>query len=129
MTKLEARKFKKALQAMRNDLLRQIEERRERLALDPANDPMDQVRNVADRDLAVRNVDRMCGVLRLVDRALREIREGTFGVCAHCGEEIPMKRLEAVPWSPNCVACQEQAERRARFGLREAAPAAYALAS
>jgi DnaK suppressor protein len=58
----------------------------------------------------MRNMDRTCRVLRLVESALREIDEKTFGVCADCGESIPLKRLEAVPWSPLCVKCQERAE-------------------
>jgi DnaK suppressor protein len=128
MTKAQANRFKRALVAKREELHREISDRRERLAIDPASDPMDQVRSIADRDLAVRNVDRMYGVLRLVEGALREIRDGTFGVCAQCGDEIPLRRLEAVPWSPYCISCQERAEQSERDG-EPAEETPYALAS
>jgi DnaK suppressor protein len=49
--------------------------------------------------------------LRLVQKALGRLREGTFGECVHCGEEIGAKRLEALPWTPYCIACQEKIEK------------------
>ena len=49
--------------------------------------------------------------LRLVQRALNRIRQGSFGECAHCGLEIGSKRLEALPWTPHCINCQEKIEK------------------
>jgi DnaK suppressor protein len=51
------------------------------------------------------------GQLAQVRRALERMKEGTFGECAECGTEIGAKRLEAVPWTRYCIACQEKAER------------------
>ena len=48
--------------------------------------------------------------LRLVHQALSRLHEGTFGECIHCGEEIGAKRLEALPWTPYCIVCQEKFE-------------------
>ncbi len=48
-------------------------------------------------------------LLRELERALRRIRRGSFGVCQHCAEPIAPKRLEAVPWARLCVACEEKA--------------------
>jgi DnaK suppressor protein len=111
MTKIQERRFKRALEAKRDELIREISESRERLTLDPTGDPMDQIRGTAERDFVIRGIDRMCGMLRLVEGALREIQDRTFGVCAECGDDIPAKRLQAVPWSPYCVSCQERIER------------------
>ncbi len=128
MTNALQNRFQTALQARRDEMRQEIGGLRERLAFDPASDPMDQIRGIADRDLAGRHVDRLCGVLRRVEAALREIRDRTFGVCVQCGESIPAKRLEAAPWSPFCVSCQELAEQAERDTLlTEEAP--YALAS
>lgn len=49
--------------------------------------------------------------LRLVHQALSRLREGSFGECVHCGEEIGAKRLDAVPWTPYCIACKEKMEK------------------
>ena len=57
--------------------------------------------------------------LRGLDDALRAIRVGTFGRCIECDMEIPLSRLEAIPWSPRCVRCQETAEMQS-LGCEEA---------
>jgi DnaK suppressor protein len=44
-------------------------------------------------------------MLRDVDRALRKLEEGTYGICDRCGTLIPAERLEARPWSVLCVEC------------------------
>ncbi len=54
------------------------------------------------------NNDRQ--LLQMVETALLRIREGGFGECVSCGEEINAKRLEAVPWTRYCIACQEKLE-------------------
>src|ERR671924_1261417 len=50
-------------------------------------------------------------LLQMVEGALSRIREGNFGQCISCGEEINPKRLEAVPWTRFCIECQEKMER------------------
>ncbi|HWX53193.1 MAG TPA: TraR/DksA family transcriptional regulator [Verrucomicrobiae bacterium] len=55
------------------------------------------------------NNDRQ--LLQMVETALLRIREGGFGDCASCGNEINAKRLEAVPWTRYCIACQEKVEQ------------------
>ena len=46
----------------------------------------------------------------MVETALQRIREGEFGECTNCGNEINAKRLEAVPWTRYCIECQEKRE-------------------
>ena len=50
-------------------------------------------------------------MLNMVEGALSRIREGTFGECISCGNDINPKRLEAVPWTRHCIACQEKLEK------------------
>ncbi|HHY34059.1 MAG TPA: hypothetical protein GX510_00255 [Firmicutes bacterium] len=45
-----------------------------------------------------------------IDRALRRIDEGTYGVCDRCGREIPEERLRAVPTANLCIECQKKVE-------------------
>ena len=49
--------------------------------------------------------------LRKVEMALKRISMGDFGICAACGDTIGLKRLQALPWVTNCIACQEQSEQ------------------
>lgn len=48
--------------------------------------------------------------LRLVRQALHRIAEGKFGECVHCDRAIGPKRVEALPWTPYCIECQERIE-------------------
>ena len=55
------------------------------------------------------NNDRQ--LLQMVETALQRIREGSFGECVSCGNDINPKRLEAVPWTRYCIDCQEKLEK------------------
>lgn len=48
--------------------------------------------------------------LTLVRLALERLQDGTYGECLHCGRSIGDKRLEALPWTPYCIDCQEKIE-------------------
>lgn len=50
------------------------------------------------------------GRLRLIQRALERINDGSFGICAECEGPIGLKRLQALPWASHCIQCQEQTE-------------------
>ncbi len=43
------------------------------------------------------------GQLRQVEKALARIESGEYGKCEVCGKEIPVERLEAVPWTTLCI--------------------------
>ncbi len=43
--------------------------------------------------------------VRQIREALRRIAEGSYGVCAKCGEPINPKRLKALPTATRCIAC------------------------
>lgn len=46
-------------------------------------------------------------IINKIDEALENIREGKYGVCARCGNEIAKERLEFLPYAKYCVHCQE----------------------
>ena len=43
--------------------------------------------------------------IKMIQAALARVREGTFGVCVNCGEDISEERLETVPHAPRCRHC------------------------
>jgi len=47
-----------------------------------------------------------------IDAALHKLDDGSYGVCEECGEDIPVKRLDAVPSASYCVSCQHDIDRR-----------------
>ena len=61
------------------------------------------------RDLALR--DRSRAELGRVEAALRRLDDGTYGMCASCGNPIAPERLEAIPWAPLCIDCARKSTR------------------
>ena len=110
MTKNEINKFKEILEKRKAELS-EVLRNREGIAIEKSPDALDEVQRAAERELAIRNLDRESNLLRNVRAALRRIQEGNFGTCLHCEEEISPKRLVAVPWTPYCIGCQEMADR------------------
>lgn len=110
MTKTELNKFKQILEARFTELARVVRNR-EGIVIEKSPDALDEVQNAAERELAIRNLDRESHLLRNVRAALRRIDEGAYGVCLHCEEDISPKRLAAVPWTPYCIQCQEMVDR------------------
>jgi RNA polymerase-binding transcription factor DksA len=47
-----------------------------------------------------------------ISSALTRIRDGTYGNCVGCGNEIGLSRLEVAPWAQFCDGCQEESEQR-----------------
>jgi len=110
MTKSELKKFRRILEAKQAELARVLRNR-EAIAIEKSPDALDEVQHAAERDLAIQNLDRESGRLRLVKLALRRLNEGTYGSCMHCEDDISPRRLAAVPWAPYCIRCQEAADR------------------
>ena len=44
--------------------------------------------------------------------ALKRIDEGKYGLCVDCGNPIPEKRLEAIPWAVRDLKCEQALEQR-----------------
>ncbi|MGL3148909.1 TraR/DksA family transcriptional regulator [Microbacterium sp. A82] len=49
--------------------------------------------------------------LQQVDDALARMDAGAYGVCANCGERIPLARLRVRPFAEYCVPCAEKLGR------------------
>ena len=47
---------------------------------------------------------------KMISKALKMIDEGTYGVCADCGQPISERRLQSYPNATRCLPCQEAAE-------------------
>src|SRR5579863_4483232 len=92
------RKLTELTRALRN---------RDDIAVERSADQMDEVQHAAERDLAIRNVDRESALARQLKAALRRIHDGSYGACIECDSAISPKRLAAVPWAQRCIRCQE----------------------
>jgi DnaK suppressor protein len=51
-------------------------------------------------------------LLTEVLQALKRIDNGTYGICVTCGNPIPEKRLEAIPWAARDIKCEQALEQK-----------------
>jgi len=114
MEKKKLDSFRKKLEERQQALRKTVSRTEEdgRIAdQDSAQDIADRAANSYTKEFlfSVSNNERQ--LLNMVETALQRIREGNFGECVHCGNEINAKRLEAVPWTRYCIACQEKKEQ------------------
>jgi len=77
----------------------------------------DGVKDVADmslidhnQELEYRLSERESQMVADIDQALLRIDEGSYGVCARCGKEIPERRLDALPTARYDAECQSLIE-------------------
>lgn len=59
-----------------------------------------------ERDLSIEEHEEQ--ILNEIDAALLRVKQGTYGRCAECGEQISVDRLEALPWAERCIDCQHK---------------------
>ncbi|MCZ7651884.1 MAG: TraR/DksA family transcriptional regulator [Thermoanaerobaculia bacterium] len=77
----------------------------------PTEDIVDRANNSYTRELSFSISDAERTRVLQIDAALGRIEKGSFGRCGHCSREIPVVRLEALPWANLCVECQELLEK------------------
>ncbi|MDO3376888.1 TraR/DksA family transcriptional regulator [Geoalkalibacter halelectricus] len=78
-------------------------------------DPVDQGAQEAEQHFDFERRFRNQRLLAQIDAALVRIEEGTYGYCEESGEEIGLRRLEALPLARLSVEAQELIERGERF--------------
>ncbi|MCX6585362.1 MAG: TraR/DksA family transcriptional regulator [Acidobacteria bacterium] len=111
MTNVELKKYREILEAKQAELTYLLRNR-EGIEIEKSPDALDEVQRASEREFAIRTLDRESALLRNVRAALQRLDRDQFGICMHCEEDISVKRLNAVPWTPYCIECQEQYDRK-----------------
>lgn len=110
---VNTRHFEEKLLQQQADLQRAtlsaVEQGRE-TSTDDTQDVADQAVASYQKELLFSQGTNGHAQLTLIRAALGRIAEGSYGECLNCGNTIGMKRLEALPWTPYCIDCQEKIE-------------------
>ena len=105
----------KMLEARRRELMHEVQNKirdarndgtKERDVIDQAESP--EVYIQADTELAL--IQMKAEALIKIDAALRRLKDGTYGVCFECGDEIAERRLRALPFAVRCNDCEDTRE-------------------
>jgi len=105
----EVRRHEADLHAVLNELL-QLSAGREGLEIEPAADPLDEIRSSTDLEIKIQVLDQQAHLIREIRSAPVRIQEGRYGLCEVCEQALLPKRLAAVPWARLCVQCQDTDE-------------------
>ncbi|MGA2984168.1 MAG: TraR/DksA family transcriptional regulator [Terriglobia bacterium] len=114
MDKKKVEYFKRRLLAKQEEVLRLVSKSEQdgREADEEATqDVADKAANSYTKEFLFHQSDENRRLLQLVSQALERIKDGTYGQCLACEEEVQQKRLEAVPWARHCIECQEKEDQ------------------
>ena len=74
-------------------------------------DIVDQASSYTEKNVEMRAINRQIKLIAKIDKALKKIKDGTYGYCEETGEPIGIKRLIARPIAALCIAAQEKHEK------------------
>ena len=123
MSAVDTARFKDLLVERRTAVANALENLHKENARSLEDETGELVSGSADQhmaDTATETVEREIGntleehderLLGEIDAALGRIENGTYGKCVNCGAQIPVERLEAMPWATLCIDCKRLEER------------------
>jgi DnaK suppressor protein len=103
-----------ALRAKQRELLDSFERDKAAGTLnvdDGIQDLADKAASAYSKELNFSLSDGERNLLMLIEEAFNRMKDGSYGTCTNCGTQIGEKRLQAVPWTPFCIDCQELQEK------------------
>jgi RNA polymerase-binding protein DksA len=103
-----------ALIAKREELVQRLERIKGNLTAGRSADSQEQAQELENAEVvdALGNEARI--ELSRIAKALEQMKNDMYGICADCGEEIPIARLKAYPFADRCIRCATAAENRTR---------------
>lgn len=119
LTAEQIQELKKILEQKRQEVLEDIKRGLEETAQSEreVGDLVDMSTDEILRTFEMRIRDREAKYLKKIEKALRKIEEGTYGICEKCGSCISYERLKLRPVAELCIKCKlEQEKFERKFG-------------
>ena len=110
--------FKKRLIDWRNEI---VESNTKGLYLNEVDreissaDVVDQASSQTEKTVEMRTLNRQIKLLSKIDKALKRIKDNTYGYCEETGEPIGLKRLIARPVATLSIEAQEKHEKNEKI--------------
>jgi len=82
--------------------------------LDSDGDEVDTIQAKILAEMGSKLSNRDVNKLKLLEKSLDKINDGSYGECEECGEDIAEPRLEFEPTFSTCVLCAEILEKKGR---------------
>ncbi|MBP8251448.1 MAG: TraR/DksA C4-type zinc finger protein [Herpetosiphon sp.] len=68
-----------------------------------SNHMADDATDIYEREKNFALIEDRKGLIDQVDAALERIEQGTYGICIKSGQQIPLERLEVLPYAATTV--------------------------
>jgi DnaK suppressor protein len=96
--------------ALIESLMQKIRSSRDDKSSQKLSNPVDLAQNEMIIDMDAALVQMQSETLKKINGALRRLKEGTYGNCSECGDQIIESRLRALPFAIRCLDCQKASE-------------------
>ncbi len=122
MKKRDMQKFKKVLMVESDHLMKGIRTIGEDALKSASTESVSDMTSFAEagtdnneRETSLRLAGSESEMLQGVSDALLRIKDGSYGKCIDCEQDIPVKRMEVFPAAKRCVACKSKFEKEGAF--------------
>ena len=78
-------------------------------------DVVDQATSQTEKTVEMRTLNRQIKLLSKIDKAIKKIKDNTYGFCEETGEPIGLKRLIARPIATLSIEAQEKHEKNEKI--------------
>ena len=78
-------------------------------------DVVDQAASQTEKTVEMRTLNRQIKLLSKIEKAIKKIKDNTYGYCEETGEPIGLKRLIARPIATLSIEAQEMHERNEKI--------------
>jgi DnaK suppressor protein len=78
-------------------------------------DVIDQASSQAEKNVEMRTLNRQRKLLSKIEKAIKKIKDDTYGYCEETGEPIGLKRLIARPIASLTIEAQEKHEKNEKI--------------
>ena len=109
-------KVHKMLIEQKQEILQKIRKRKGQLEFQ-SGDFIDIATGSLEHELNYIFEEREREKLQNIDEALASIKEGTYGECDDCGDDIELERLLALPFARLCLDCKSKQERQKKLRI------------
>ena len=112
MLSQECAEIQEILLAKREELANRLERIKDNLIGGHSADSQEQAQELENAEVMDALGNETQAELSHIARALDKIKDGTYGICVTCDEEIPIARLKAYPFAERCIRCATVEEIR-----------------
>jgi RNA polymerase-binding transcription factor len=110
---LDFDKFRSILEGEKTTIIQRIERETKSLSTYPDSNPdlLDAAVKTTAQSRRVGWIKYLRGRQTQIEVALQRLDTGRYGICARCGNNIDVDRLEAKPYARYCIKCKKKIEK------------------